>query len=242
MLLLGTLRYPSTEQLVEAIRRSEVGMVTVSLRRGRGSEEFWTLLRRLEVDFLPNTAGCQTAEEAMTVAEMSREVFGTHRIKLEIKGDSSNPQPNPFELVKAARFLVDRGFEVWADSTDDLMLNQRLFDLGCAYLTPWAAPTGSGRGICNTYALHTLRRKLPEAKLLIGAGLGAPSQACTVMEMGYDGVMINAAVALANDPPMMAEAFAFAVRAGQDAYRSGLIETQGVIETPPIQIATPQSS
>ena len=170
---------------------------------------------------LPNTAGCRSVQEAVTTAQMARELFNTHWIKLEIIGDEYNLQPNPFDLVEAARLLINDGFEVFPYTTDDFIVAQRLVDVGCQILMPWASPIGSGRGLMNPYALRVLRERFPDTTLIVDAGLGLPSHATQVMEMGYDGVLLNSAVALAHDPVQMARAFSYAVQAGHACFTAG---------------------
>ena len=200
-LLLGTARYPSPAVLGEAIRASGCEIVTVSLRReaggGRAGESFWALIRDLGVNVLPNTAGCRTAKEAIATAHMAREVFATDWIKLEVIGEEDTLQPDVFGLVEAARALVADGFHVFPYTTDDLVVAERLLDAGCKVLMPWAAPIGSGRGVNNAFALRALRAHFPGIPLVVDAGLGAPSHATAVMELGYDAVLLNTAVARA---------------------------------------------
>jgi len=172
---------------------------------------------------LPNTAGCRSAQEAITLAEMAREIFETPWIKLEVTGDDYTLQPDPFELVVAAAELIKRGFDVFPYCTDDLVLCKRLVDVGCQVLMPWAAPIGSGRGILNPYALETLRARMSDIPLIIDAGIGKPSEPARVMEMGFDAVLLNTAVAEAKNPAHMASAFNFAIQAGRMAYLSGLM-------------------
>ncbi|PPD43949.1 MAG: thiazole synthase [Methylocystis sp.] len=218
-LLLGTARYPSPAILAESIRASACEIVTVSLRReaggGRAGESFWSLIRDLGVRVLPNTAGCRTAKEAVTTAQMARDVFETDWIKLEVIGEEDTLQPDVFGLVEAARALCDDGFKVFPYTTDDLVVAEKLLDAGCKVLMPWAAPIGSGRGVNNAFALRALRAHFPDVPLVVDAGLGAPSHAATVMEMGYDAVLLNTAVSRAGDPVAMARAFGLAVEAGR---------------------------
>ena len=226
-LLLGTARYPSPEVLEAAVRRARPAMLTASLRRqGAAAEgaaaggDFWALLRRLGVPVLPNTAGCHTVQEVIATAQMAREVFETPWLKLELIGDDYTLQPDTLNLVEAARLLIADGFQVLPYCTEDLVLCQRLVDVGCQAVMPWAAPIGTGRGPVNPYALQLLRERL-EVPMLVDAGLGRPSHACQVMEWGYDGVLLNTAVALAQDPVAMSGAFADAVQAGRAARRAG---------------------
>ena len=226
-LLLGTALYPSPESMLASIRNSQVEIITVSLRRqfpeNNGGNAFWQLLQSLNLHLLPNTAGCRTAKEAITLAGMSRELFETSWIKLEVIGDDYTLQPDPIELITAARILVEKGFTVFPYTTDDLVIAQKLHDAGCQIIMPWAAPIGSGQGLRNIKALETIRARLPKTTLIIDAGIGKPSEAAHIMEIGYDGVLLNSAVALAHQPVKMAAAFAKAVEAGREAYLSGLM-------------------
>jgi len=221
-LLLGTARYPSPAILAQAIRAAKTQIVTVSLRReaggSRGGESFWTLIRESGARVLPNTAGCRTVKEAVTTAQMAREVFGTDWIKLEVIGDEDTLQPDVFGLVEAARVLVGDGFCVFPYMTEDLVVAEKLLDAGCRVLMPWAAPIGSGRGINNIFGLRSLRAHFPQTPLVVDAGLGAPSHAAAVMELGYDAVLLNTAVSRAGDPVAMARAFALGVEAGRAAF------------------------
>lgn len=236
-LFLGTAQYPSPQILQKSIEAAQPGMITVSLRRenaaGKG-QDFWNILKGFNIPILPNTAGCYGVKEAVTTAEMAREIFETNRIKLEVIGDDYTLQPDPFGLLEATQILISRGFEVFPYMTDDLILAQRLVDAGCNILMPWGAPIGSGRGLNNTYALKLLRERFPDKTLVVDAGLGAPSHATAAMEMGYDAVLLNTAVAKAGDPVLMAGAFANGVEAGRAAYLSGIIAPQekGSASTP----------
>lgn len=231
-LLLGTARYPSPDVLEAAVRRARPAMLTASLRRqtatpgsAGGDNGFWEMLRELKVPVLPNTAGCHSVDEVIATAHMARELFDTPWIKLELIGDDYTLQPDTLNLVGAAQALIRDGFHVLPYCTEDLVLCQRLVDVGCQAVMPWAAPIGTGRGPVNPYALRTLRERL-SVPLLVDAGLGLPSHACQVMEWGYDGVLLNTAVALAQDPVAMAGAFADAVAAGRAAYIAGAMTAQ----------------
>ena len=229
-LMLGTARYPSPQVMAEAVQASGTQVLTVGLRRllpeQGGGNTFWQRVQGLGCRMLPNTAGCHSAQEAITLAHMAREIFNTHWIKLEVIGDDHTLQPDPFGTLEAARELVREGFAVFAYTTDDLVVAQRLRDAGCAAIMPWAAPIGSGRGVLNPHALATLRACLPDAVLVIDAGLGLPSQAAQVMEMGFDAVLLNTAVAQAGDPVRMASGFALAVAAGRNAHEAGPMPAQ----------------
>jgi thiazole synthase len=227
-LLLGTARYPSPKVLAEAIKTSGAEVVTVSLRREagaeRGGQSFWSFIRGLGVRVLPNTAGCHTVNEAVTTAHMARELFDTPWIKLEVIRDDETLQPDVFGLVEAARVLADDGFEVFPYTTEDLAVADRLIEAGCRVLMPWGAPIGSARGLNNLYGLRALRAHFPEVPLVVDAGLGVPSHASAAMELGYDAVLLNTAVAEAGDPVAMAKAFALAIEAGRLAFAARPLE------------------
>ncbi|WP_273725991.1 thiazole synthase [Brucella gallinifaecis] len=229
-LLLGTAQYPSPSILADSVRASKTEIVTVSLRRESGNmragQDFWTLIKDLGVSVLPNTAGCHTAREAVTTAKMAREVFGTNWIKLEVIGDHDTLQPDPFGLVEAARILCNEGFDVFPYMNDDLVVAEKLLEAGCKVLMPWGAPIGSGRGLNNPYALKTIRAHFPDIPLVVDAGIGVPSHAATAMELGFDAVLINTAIAKAGDPSAIARAFALAVDAGRIAYEADPIEAR----------------
>jgi thiazole synthase len=221
-LLLGTARYPSPKILADAIQASGADVVTVSLRREAGPERsgqsFWSLVRGLGVRVLPNTAGCHTVKEAVTTAHMARELFDTKWIKLEVIRDDETLQPEVFGLVEAARVLSDDGFEVFPYTTEDLVVADRLVEAGCRVLMPWGAPIGSARGLNNLYGLKAMRAHFPDIPLVVDAGIGVPSHAAAAMELGYDAVLLNTAVAEAGDPVAMAKAFALAIEAGRMAF------------------------
>lgn len=231
-LLLGTARYPSPAILAAAVRASRAGIVTVSLRRehgqgqgqGHGGQKFWAMIQSLGVRVLPNTAGCQSVKEAVTTAQMAREVFGTTWIKLEVIGGADLLQPDVFGLVEAARILARDGFEIFPYTTEDLVVAEHLIEAGCRVLMPWGAPIGSGKGLNNLFGLRALRAHFPDVPLVIDAGVGLPSHAAAAMEIGYDAVLLNTAVARAVDPVAMAGAFALAVEAGRGAYLAGPME------------------
>ena len=227
-LLLGTARYPSPAVLEQAVRESGVEVVTVSLRReaggNAGGNKFWDLVRRLGVKVLPNTAGCFSASEALTTAQMAREVFETNWIKLEVVGNRDTLQPDPFGLLEAATILCRDGFEVFPYMTEDLVLAEKLVEVGCRVLMPWGSPIGSGRGLNNEYGLRTLRSRFEGIPIVVDAGIGVPSHAARAMELGCDAVLLNTAVARAGDPVTMARAFSDAVRAGRAAFLSTPIE------------------
>lgn len=224
-LLLGTALYPSPEIMQKAIISSSAEVITLSLRRQSpaesGGKNIWDYISDMGKKLLPNTAGCHSAKEAITTARMSREIFQTNWIKLEVIGDDYNLQPDPFQLVVAAEQLIKEGFAVFPYCTDDLILCQKLVDVGCQVLMPWGAPIGTGQGLINPYALETLKMRLPEIPLIVDAGLGKPSHAAKAMEKGCTAVLLNTAVAKAGDPIMMARGFCLAVKAGRAGYLAG---------------------
>jgi len=233
-LMLGTAQYPSPAVLSDAVKASGAEIVTVSLRREsageRAGEGFWSLIRALGVRVLPNTAGCHTAREAVTTAQMARELFDTDWIKLEVIGENDTLQPDVFGLVEAARILSGEGFKVLPYTTEDLVVAERLLEAGCRVLMPWGAPIGSGRGLNNLFGLRALRAHFPEVPLVVDAGIGLPSHAAAAMELGYDAVLLNTAVAKAGDPVMMARAFALALEAGRAAFLADPMESRDMAE------------
>jgi len=227
-LLLGTAAYPSPLVLRNAVEAAGAQIVTVSLRREsareRAGQRFWDLIKDLGVDVLPNTAGCRTVKDAVTTAHMARELFATSWIKLEVIGNDDTLQPDLFGLVEAARILNDDGFQIFPYTTEDLGAAERLVDAGCEVLMPWGAPIGSGQGLANERALASMRAYFPGVPLIVDAGIGAPSHAAQAMEMGYDAVLLNTAVAKAGDPAAMALAFAKGIEAGRMALKAGMME------------------
>jgi len=241
-LLLGTAQYPSPAILMDAIRTSSSEIVTVSLRRetadGSGAG-FFDMLRQTGCRILPNTAGCHTAEEAVTTAHMARELFATDWIKLEVIGHSDTLQPDVFALVQAARVLSDDGFKVFPYTTDDLIVGERLIEAGCEVLMPWGAPIGSAQGLRNPDALRAMRAHFPDTPLIVDAGIGRPSHAVQAMELGMDAVLLNTAVAKARDPKGMAGAMAMAIQAGRAGFVADPIEPRdmAVPSTPILGLA-----
>lgn len=230
---LGTAGYPSPEILHQSVAAAGAEVVTLGLKRqlpagaqGSASTPWWELMRQTGCHLLPNTAGCRTAREAITLAQMAREILGTHWIKVEVVCDDYTLQPDSLELIEAVDVLLAEGFEVFPYCTEDLSVCQRLVDLGCKILMPWGAPIGSGQGILHRAALERLRVRFPSTVLVVDAGIGAPSHAALAMEMGYDAVLLNSAVAQAIDPVAMAGAFSLAIRAGRLASASGIIPAQ----------------
>lgn len=233
-MMLGTAQYPSPAILAAAFSASGAGIATVSLRReAGGGQDFLRLIEGLGVALLPNTAGCHTVKEAVTTAQMARELLGTAWIKLEVIGHGDLLAPDVFALVDAARELSSQGFKVFPYCTEDLSVCDRLLRAGCEVLMPWGAPIGSGLGLNNPLGLRALRAAFPDVPLVIDAGIGRPSHAAAAMELGFDAVLLNTAVAKAGDPVTMARAMAQAVDAGRAAYLADPID--------PREMATPST-
>ena len=228
-IMMGTANYPSISILEEAIKKSKVEIVTVSLRRQTVQskdlgEQFFKMIRRLNLSILPNTANCKSVKEIVATAHMARELFQTNWIKLETIGNEYTLQPDIFLLVDAAKILCDEGFEVFPYMTEDLVLAEKLLNAGCKILMPWGSPIGSGRGLMNKYLLQQLLNQFKnEATFIIDAGIGKPSQAMEAMEMGFDGILLNTAISQAFDPIQMAEAFSAATNYGYIARKAGLM-------------------
>lgn len=242
-LLIGTALYPSPQIMSDAINASGAEIVTVSLRRQApeqaGGNSLWTHIQDLNKTLLPNTAGCHSVKEAVTLAQMSRELFETDWIKLEVVGDDYNLQPDPLGTVEAAEQLIKLGFKVFPYCTDDLVICQRLRDVGCEVLMPWGSPIGTGRGLMNPYALQTIRERIPEMPLIVDAGIGKPSHAVQALELGYDGVLLNTAVAQAADPVLMAKAFRQAIEAGRNSYVAGAMPERQTAQPSTPTLGTP---
>ncbi|MEB6536309.1 thiazole synthase [Pantoea stewartii] len=238
--LLGTAGYPSPDILQQAVVASGADIITVSLRReGSQGGAFRDLLKTLNKRVLPNTAGCHTIREAVTTAHMARELFATPWIKLEVIGHADTLQPDPFALVEAARILCAEGFHVFPYTTEDLIVGEKLLEAGCQVLMPWGAPIGSGQGLRNIDGLRTMRAWFKDVPLIIDAGIGAPSQAAQAMELGFDAVLLNTAVAKSHDPVRMAGAFASAIQSGHQARLAGMMERRdmAVASTPVFGLA-----
>jgi len=233
--IIGSAKYPSLKILKESVMASNSEIITVSLRRLspniNQTNIFWETIKSLNIKILPNTSGCYQAKEALTTAQMSREIFETNWIKLEVIGDSLTLQPNPFELLKAAEHLIKLNFCIFPYVTEDLVVAKELVNLGCKVLMPWASPIGSGKGIINPFYLKILRERFPDISIIIDAGIGAPSHAAYAMELGFDAVLLNTAVSDAHDPIEMAKAFSLAIQGGRKAFHSGMIPQNDIAQT-----------
>ena len=222
-LIIGTGKYRTHDEMKAAHKSSGAEMVTVAVRRvplDRSSESFLDHLDP-SLQILPNTAGCYTAEEAVRTARLAREAMETDWIKLEVIGDQTTLFPDNEQTLAAARTLVKEGFIVLPYFTDDLIMAKKLLDAGCPAVMPLAAPIGSGLGVQNPANLRIMREQLPDAIIIVDAGVGTASDATVAMELGADAVLMNTAIAEATDPAQMAEAMKLAIQAGRLAYRSG---------------------
>ena len=222
-LIIGTGKYRSHDQMRNAHEASGAEMVTVAVRRvplDRSSESF---LDHLDpgLQILPNTAGCYSAEDAIRTARLAREALQTDLVKLEVIGDQTTLFPDNEQTLEAARTLVKEGFVVLPYFSDDLIMAKKLLDAGCAAIMPLAAPIGSGLGVQNPANLRIMREQLPEATIIVDAGVGTASDAAVAMELGADAVLMNTAIAEAQDPAKMATAMKLAIQAGRLAYLAG---------------------
>jgi len=230
-LITGTGKYDSFETMRRAAEASECEMVTVAVRRidFDNLDEHITSFLPEGVMLLPNTAGCQTAEEAVRVARLARAGGLPDWIKLEVIPDPRYLLPDPVETLRAAGQLLEEGFTVLPYVLPDPVLQKKLEAIGCAAVMPLAAPIGTGRGLKLRYAIQIMVEQ-KEAPLVVDAGLGSPSHAAAAMEMGADAVLVNTAIARAGDPVAMARAFKLGVEAGRAAYLAGIMEERELAE------------
>jgi thiazole synthase len=222
-LIVGTGKYRSFEEMKAAHRASGAEMVTVAVRRVPLDRKTESFLDHLDpaLTILPNTAGCYTADEAVRTARLAREALQTDLIKLEVIGDRTTLFPDNEQTLEAARTLVREGFRVLPYFSDDLIMAKKLLDAGCAAVMPLAAPIGSGLGVQNPANLAIMREQLPQATIIVDAGVGTASDAAVAMELGVDAVLMNTAIAEAQDAGRMATAMRLAVEAGRLAYLAG---------------------
>src|SRR5215212_5268076 len=222
-LIIGTGKYRSHEEMRSAHEASGAEMVTVAVRRvplDRSSESFLDYLNPA-LQILPNTAGCYSAEDAVRTARLAREALQTDIVKLEVIGDQTTLFPDNEQTLEAARVLVKEGFIVLPYFTDDLIMAKKLLDAGCPAVMPLAAPIGSGMGVQNPSNLRIMREQLPDVAIIVDAGVGVPSDAAIAMELGADAILMNTAIAEANDAAQMATAMKLAVEAGRLGYLAG---------------------
>ena len=226
-LIVGTGKYKDYAENAAALEASGAEIVTVALRRVNvsepGSPKLVDFIDPKKYTYLPNTAGCYTAEDAMRTLRLAREAGGWSLVKLEVLGDRKTLYPDMIETLRAAEILVKDGFEVMVYCTDDPLMCKRLEDVGCAAIMPLAAPIGSGLGIQNPINIRLIV-EAARVPVLVDAGVGTASDAAIAMELGCDGVLMNTAIAEAKDPVMMARAMRLAVESGRLAYRAGRMQ------------------
>lgn len=224
-LIVGTGKYRTNEEMVEAFERSGAEMITLAVRRVNLTDRTkGSLLDHIDLkkySLLPNTAGCYTADEAVRTARLAREVGLSSWVKVEVIGDQTTLFPDNEATLEATRLLVKEGFTVLPYFNDDLIMARKLIDAGAAAVMPLAAPIGSGLGIQNLTNLRILREQIHEVPLIVDAGVGTASDACLAMELGIDGILMNTAIAAAENPGNMAEAMKLAVASGRLAYLAG---------------------
>jgi thiazole synthase len=224
-LFVGTGKYRSFQEMARCHAASGTDVVTVAVRRvnltDRSKESLLDFIDRSKLFILPNTAACYTADEAIRTARLAREVGLSNWVKLEVIGDQDTLYPDTEGLIEATRVLAKEGFIVLPYTSDDLIVARKLIDAGAAAVMPLGAPIGSGLGIQNLTSLRILREKITSVPLIVDAGVGTASDATIAMELGYDGVLMNTAIAAAEDAERMAEAMKHAVIAGRLAYLAG---------------------
>lgn len=223
-LIMGTSLYPNTSVLFDSLKKSNTEIVTISTRRiDINSEDNIFNMLKDRYTFLPNTAGCYTSKEAIMYAEISRELFNTNFLKLEIISEEETLLPDTIELINTVKELVKKKFKIFAYCSDDPIICKKLEDLGCLAVMPLISPIGSGLGIRNEHNLELIR-KYCKGIIIVDAGIGKPSDVSRVMELGFDGVLLNSSVARSFDPIQMALAMKLAAEAGRIGYLSGIIE------------------
>ena len=224
-LIVGTGKYRSFQEMAAAHKASGADMVTVAVRRvnltDRTKESLLDFIDREKIFILPNTAGCYNADEAIRTARLGREVGLSNWVKLEVIGDQQTLFPDTEALVEATRVLVKEGFVVLPYTNDDLIAARKLIDAGASAVMPLAAPIGSGLGIQNPANLRILRERITAVPMIVDAGVGTASDAAQAMELGADGLLMNTAIAEAQDAELMAESMREAVSAGRKAYLAG---------------------
>jgi len=223
-LIIGSGKFKNFEENLQALEVSQSEIITVAVRRTNISNPkepmITDIINPKKYTYLPNTAGCYNAEEAIRVLNLAREAGGWDLVKLEVLGDEKTLYPNMIETIKASKILVKEGFKVMAYCTDDPILAKKLEDNGCSAIMPLGSPIGSGLGIQRKLNIKIIIDNC-SVPVIIDAGIGTASDACIAMEMGCDGVLVNSAIALANDPVLMASAMNKAVISGRAAYLSG---------------------
>lgn len=222
-LIIGTGKYRSFDEMKAAHKASGAEMVTVAVNRVPLDRQTESFLDHLDpkMQILPNTAGCYDADHAVRTARLAREALETEWIKLEVIGDPVTLLPDNEQTLEAAKILIKEGFIVLPYFSDDLIMAKKLLDAGCPAVMPLAAPIGSGMGVQNPSNLRIMREQLPDATIIVDAGVGVPSDAAIAMELGADAILMNTAIAESPNPEQMATAMRLAVEAGRLAYLAG---------------------
>jgi thiazole synthase len=224
-LIIGTGKYRDNDEMAAAFDRSGAEMITVAVRRvnitDRSQPSLLDFIDLKRFSILPNTAGCYTVDEAVRTARLAREVGLSDWVKIEVIGDQKTLFPDNEATLEATKILVKEGFTALPYFNDDLIMAKKLLDAGCAAIMPLAAPIGSGLGVQNPANLRIMREQLPDATIIVDAGVGTASDAAIAMELGADGVLMNTAIAEAQDSAKMATAMKLAIEAGRLAYLSG---------------------
>jgi thiazole synthase len=223
-LLMGSAMYPDDITLLKALEQAQPAFVTLAVRRYNVKSAGTSLINIIKDKYriLPNTAGCYNAKEAILTAQLAREALQTNWLKLEVIGDDATLLPDSVELLKAAQELANDGFHVMPYCNDDPIICKRLQDIGCVAVMPLASPIGSGLGVRNPHNIKMIR-DICQVPLIIDAGIGSATDACIAMESGADAILLNTAVAKAQNPPLMAKAMRLAIEAGYYSYKSGRI-------------------
>ena len=223
-IILGSSGYTSPKVFINCIKILRVEMVTVAIRRlNNNDNSFLDIIKKTKCHVLPNTAGCLSPKDAIVTAEMSREIFETNLIKLEVIKDDLTLEPCMKGTIKAAETLTKKGFKILPYITDNLKFAKAMKDLGCKVVMPWGSHIGSGRGLDNQSNLIEIRKELPETTLIIDAGIGRISHACQAFEIGYDGILLNTAVAKSDNPEQFCKALDMSIKAVELSIGSGLI-------------------
>ena len=243
-LLVGTARYASMQQMRAVVEASGADIVTVALRRmdlaATGGDSIQEVLPPSQYTYLPNSAGCYTADEAVRTLRLARELGGWNLVKLEVIGSPTTLYPDVEETLVAARVLVKEGFSVMAYTTDDVVVAKKLEDVGCAAVMPLAAPIGSGLGILNPVNIRMIVQQA-RVPVLVDAGIGTASDACLAMELGCAGVLLNTALSSAENPVLMAQAMRQAVLAGRAAFLAGrMVKREMAMASSPVDGVLPQ--
>ena len=235
-LMVGTGKYRSTEDMVKSLSNSESEIITVAVRRIKNTQNGENLLEKIDWKkfwMLPNTAGCTNSDDAVRIAILGRELAKlsgqeeNNFVKLEVIPDTKYLLPDPIETLKAAEILVKKGFTVLPYINADPILAKKLEEIGCSTVMPLGSPIGSGQGLLNLSNISIIIEN-SQVPVIIDAGIGVPSEASQAMELGADGVLINSAIALANNPPLMAKAINYGVQAGRQAFLAGRIKKQNM--------------